>query len=478
MFKCIINNRFVESSSGEVIQVKNPANIENIVGEIPSLSADEVEQAIEAAHKAFNSWSQMSPVKRTEIIKHGVNIARGKIDEIAHLLTLEHGKTLREAKEEVASSIDSIEYFANNALSILGETYPANKKDRFSIVIKQPVGVVVAIVPWNYPLLLLSWKIGPALATGCTVVAKPSYYTPLSTLKFSECFIEAGLPEGVLNVVTGRASKIGKVLTEHPLVSKIAFTGSTAVGKEIMKSAANTVKKLTLELGGNCPMIVFEDADLHEAVKGGVRRAFRNAGQICNAVNRIYVHKEVFDEFVQRFVESAKKIKVGNGLDDSVEMGPMTTKEGWETVRKYVEEASNMGAKILCGGKKPDGEEYQNGYFFEPTVLVDVNHSMKVVKNEVFGPTAPIMMFETFDEVIQKANDTEYGLVAYVYTKDLSKALKSAQLLQCGTVGVNNVSGGEFAYPYGGWKQSGFGVENSHHVYDEYLRLKHIRIDF
>ncbi|WP_041081628.1 aldehyde dehydrogenase family protein [Thermotoga profunda] len=477
-FKCIVNGELLESSSGRFLEVRNPANVDEVVGEVPAMTAEEAERAVESSFLAFKSWSVLSPVKRAEIIKKGVKIAEEKSEEISRLLTLENGKTIKESREEVKSSLESIRYFAEGVLNILGESYPVDKSDRLSITIRQPVGVVSAIVPWNYPLLLLSWKIGPALATGCTVIAKPSHCTPLSTIKLAECFLEAGLPKGVLNVLTGKTSEIGRVLTEHPLVSKIAFTGSTSAGKNIMTSAADTVKRLTLELGGNCPFIAFEDADLNAAVKGAVRRAFRNCGQVCNAINRIYVHKSIFRDFVDLFVQETKKIKIGNGLREDVEMGPLTTKDGLETVKKYVEEAVGMGAKVLYGGRKPSGIEFEKGYFYEPTVLVDVDHSMKVVKNEVFGPTAPIMSFETFEEAIQKANDTEYGLVSYVYTQDLSKALKAAKLIESGTVGINNVSGGEFAYPYGGWKQSGFGVENSHHVFNEYMYIKHVRIDY
>jgi len=316
------------------------------------------------------------------------------------------------------------------------------KVNRLSLVLKQPVGVVAAIVPWNYPLLLLSWKIGPALAVGCTVVAKPSSYTPLATLELTRCFLEAGLPAGVLNVVTGTNEEVGEVLINHPLVSKIAFTGSTAIGKHIMSSAAKTVKKLTLELGGNCPMIVFDDADIKAAAKDAVRRSFRNAGQICNAINRIYVQRSVFPDFIEAFLEETSRIKIGNGLEQGVTMGPLTTFEGWKRVKSAVEEALAKGAQVLYGGKKPSGEQFEKGYFFEPTVLTKVDHSMSVVKEEMFGPTAPIMTFDSFDEAISLANDTEYGLVAYVYTKDLSKALKASKLLESGTVGVNNVSGG------------------------------------
>ena len=478
LFKCIVAGKAVESSSGRTISIHNPANIDEVVGEVPSLTLEETEQAIVSAHEAFKSWSKIGPSKRSELLKKATRLARERQDEIAKLLTLEQGKPLSEAKEEVKASLDSIDYFAENVLSVLGETYQTDKDNRLSLVLKQPVGVVAAIVPWNYPLLLLSWKIGPALAVGCTVVAKPSSYTPLATLELTRCFLEAGLPAGVLNVVTGTNEEVGEVLINHPLVSKIAFTGSTAIGKHIMSSAAKNVKKLTLELGGNCPMIVFDDADIKAAAKDAVRRSFRNAGQICNAINRIYVQRSVFPDFIEAFLEETSRIKIGNGLEQGVTMGPLTTFEGWKRVKSAVEEALAKGAQVLHGGKKPSGEHFEKGYFFEPTVLTKFDHSMSVVKEEMFGQTAPIMTFDSFDEAISLANDTEYGLVAYVYTKDLSKALKASKLLESGTVGVNNVSGGEFAYPYGGWKQSGLGVENSHHAYEQYLLLKHIRIDY
>ncbi|HOJ88833.1 MAG TPA: NAD-dependent succinate-semialdehyde dehydrogenase [Pseudothermotoga sp.] len=477
-FRCVVDGELVESSSGRFLEVRNPANVDEVVGEVPAMTAEEAQKAVESSFAAFKTWSNLSPIKRAEIIKRAVKIAEERSEEISRLLTLENGKTIKESREELRSSLESIRYFAESVLNIFGETYPVDKTDRLSITLRQPVGVVSAIVPWNYPLLLLSWKIGPAIAVGCTVVAKPSHYTPLSTLKLSECFLEAGIPKGVLNVLTGKTNEIGKILTEHHLISKIAFTGSTSAGRNIMISAASTVKRLTLELGGNCPLIVFEDADLNAAVKGAVRRSFRNAGQVCNAINRIYVHKSIYRDFVDLFVQETKRIKIGNGLREDVEMGPLTTKEGWETVEQYVKEATSKGAKVLYGGKKPAGDEFEKGYFYEPTVLVNTDRTMKIVKNEVFGPTAPIMSFESFEEAIEKANDTEYGLVAYVYTKDLSKALRAAKLIESGTVGINNVSGGEFAYPYGGWKQSGFGVENSHHVFNEYLYIKHVRVDY
>ncbi|KAF2958454.1 NAD-dependent succinate-semialdehyde dehydrogenase [Thermotoga sp. Ku-13t] len=476
--KCIIAGEMVESLTKRTILVRNPANTDQVVGEVPSLTSEETEKAIVSAYEAFKTWSTVAPIKRVELLRQGTKLARQRQEEIAKLLTLEQGKPLSEAKEEVKASLDSIDYFCDNVLSVLGETYQSNKENRISFVLKQPVGVVAAIVPWNYPLLLLSWKIGPALAVGCTVVAKPSSYTPLATLELAKCFLEAGLPAGVLNVVTGTNNEVGETLIEHPLVSKIAFTGSTDVGKHIMNVASKTVKKLTLELGGNCPMIVFDDADIAAAAKDAARRSFRNAGQICNAINRIYVHKSIFSDFVEAFLQETKKIKIGNGLEEGVTMGPLTTLEGWKRVSSAVEEAVSKGAQVLYGGKKPAGEKFEKGYFYEPTILIKIDHSMRVAREEMFGPTAPIMTFDTFDEAISLANDTEYGLVAYVYTRDLSKALRASTLLECGTVGINNVTGGEFAYPYGGWKQSGLGVENSHHAYEQYLLLKHVRIDY
>jgi succinate-semialdehyde dehydrogenase len=476
--KCIINGEFKESITKETIKVKNPANIDEIVGEVPALTKDEVIKAIELSYKAFKSWSNTSPTKRAEILKLAIKLISERKEEISKILTLEQGKTIKESREEVEASIKSLDYFANSVLRIIGETYDTDHLNRMSIVIKQPVGLISAIAPWNYPILLLTWKIGPALASGCTVVAKPSSYTPLSTILFAECFMEAGLPPNVLNVVTGKSKEIGNILTSHPLIRKVAFTGSSEIGKEIMKSSSETVKKLTLELGGNCPLIVFDDAELEKAVKDGVRRSFRNAGQICNAINRIYIHESIFDDFIDKFIEETSRIRIGNGIREDVDMGPLTTEDGYKRVIDYIEDALSKGAKILYGGKKPVGKEYEKGLFLEPTILINTDHSMKIIKNETFGPTAPIMHFRTFEEVIELANDTEYGLISYVYTKDLSKAIKAAKLLECGTVGINNVVGGEFAYPYGGWKMSGFGIENSHHVLDEYILIKHIRIDY
>jgi len=391
---------------------------------------------------------------------------------------MEQGKPLKEAIGEIKASAEALEYFAEEARRMIGETIPTDSASRRSIVIWQPVGPVVAIGPWNYPVLLLSWKLGPALIAGCTVVAKPPSQAPLAATRFIGLLQEAGAPPGVVNIVTGPGSEVGRALVANPLCRKVALTGQTETGKEIMRLAAEDLKHLSLELGGHCPLIVCEDADLDAAVKGGVYRSFRNMGQICNAINRIYVHESIFEPFVDKFVKETATLKIGNGLEKpDVDLGPMTTEAGRQKVREHIQDAVSKGAKVLCGGREPPGEEYAKGFFFEPTVLVDVNHDMKVMREETFGPVAPIMAVASLEEAIEYANDSPYGLVAYVYTRDLAKAITAAERLEYGTVGINNVSGGEVAFPYGGWKQSGIGVENSSHAVEEYLQMKHIRID-
>jgi len=328
------------------------------------------------------------------------------------------------------------------------------------------------------PVSLLSWKIGPALIAGCTLVCKPASLTPLSVIEFIHCLQDTQIPSGVVNLVTGPGATVGRELVENPLARKIAFTGETYTGKEIMRRASSSLKRLSLELGGSCPLIVLEDADLTSAVKGGVYRAFRNMGQVCNSINRIYVDKKLFDEFVEKFLRETGKLKIGNGLKEpDIDLGPMVCDEQRKHVIEHLKDAVKSGAKIILGGKIPQDERFKNGFFFEPTVLTNVNHQMKVMQEETFGPVAPIMAVSGMEEAVKLANDSPYGLVSYAYTKDIRKAFWIAEHLECGTVGINNVSGGETPYPYGGWKGSGLGLELSHYGVEEYLQIKHIRID-
>jgi len=417
-------------------------------------------------------------VQRANFMHKAANLIRKHEEEISRLLTQEQGKPLLEARGEVRGAANAVDYYAEEAYRILGEVIPTNSARRRSLIIKQPIGVVGAIGPWNYPVGLLAWKVAPALIAGCTVVAKPASYTPLSAIKTFGCFVEAGISAGVLNLVTGSGSVVGDELVKNPIAKKIAFTGETDTGKEIMSKAGVNLKRLSLELGGSCPLIVCEDADLESAVKGGVYRSFRNMGQVCNSINRIYVDKAVVSKFIEMFVEETKKLKLGNGLEEpEIDLGPMITGEQREHTKRHIKDAINKGARVLCGGKEPAGEKFKSGFFFEPTVLTGVNHTMLIMQEETFGPVAPIMVVNDTEEAIKLANDTKYGLVSYVYTKDLKRAISIAESLECGTVDINNVSGGEVPYPYGGWKESGLGLELSHYGLEEYLEIKHIRVD-
>ncbi len=470
-----INGQWLASSSGDRFSVTDPATGET-VGSAASANAEDAAQAIEAAYAAFKVWAKMPPPDRGKILKEAARLTYERADEIGRLLTLEQGKPLREAIGEVKASADALEFFAEEAWRIQGETMPTTKSNRRSYVIKQPFGVVITISPWNYPILLMAWKLGPALVTGNTVVAKPPTETPLAVSRFIELLAEAGAPPGVVNIITGRGSALGAALVQHPLTAKVAITGQTETGKKIMQMAAPGLKRVTLELGGHTPLIVLEDADLAKAVEGAVYRSFRNMGQICNAVNRIYVHRSTLGGFIEAFVEATRQLTIGHGLEDP-DLGPMCTAAGVEKVKAHITDAVSRGAKVLVGGKAPDGEKFARGHFFEPTVLVDVNHEMRVMREETFGPAAPIMGFDTVEAAIALANDSPYGLVAYIYTNNIQTLYRVSEELEYGTVGVNNVSGGEFPYPYSGWKQSGLGVENSHYATEQYLQLKHVRID-
>lgn len=473
----LIDGEWVRASSGNTFEVRNPATGE-FVADVPEGGREDAREALQAAKKSFPEWSRITPDKRSSYLHQTARIVRERIDNIARTLTSEQGKPLNEAKGEIKSAAEALDYFAEEAHRMLGEVIPTSSARRRSIVIKQPVGVVAAISPWNYPVSLLSWKLAPALIAGCTVVAKPASITPLSVIEFIRCFVDAGISPGVVNLVTGSGRSVGAELVENPLTSKIAFTGQTKTGKTIMRGAAEGVKRVSLELGGSCPLLVCEDADLSSAVKAGVYRSFRNMGQVCNSINRIYVHESLFDNFVQRFLGETKKLRIGNGLDEpDADLGPMVSDEQRKHVIEHIEDAKEKGAKVECGGRIPEGERFKRGFFFQPTVLTGVNHQMRVMQEETFGPVAPIMTVRDERQAIEFANDSPYGLVSYVFTKDIRKAFFLAENLECGTVGINNVSGGETPYPYGGWKQSGIGIELSHYGVEEYLQVKHIRFD-
>ncbi len=467
----LINGTWVEGR--EKLSVLNPAD-EEVIGTASMATQAEVDAAVEAAERAFQTWSRTPPAHRAALLRRAAQLVRERLDALARLLTLEQGKPLKDARGEVQASADALEYYAEEARRIFGRIIPTDVPNRRSLVIHQPVGPVAAIGPWNYPVLLLAWKVAPALAAGCTVVVKPPSRTPLAISRFLACLVEAGAPNGVVNTVIGPGSTVGAYLVRHPGIRKIAFTGETQTGKEILRMAADGMKRVSLELGGHCPLLVFPDADLEAAARGAVYRAFRNMGQVCNAINRIYVHRQVYEPFLERFVAHTRRLRIGPGLEDP-DLGPMTTQEGLEKTMAHIEDARAKGARVVYGGHRPDG--LPKGYFFTPTVLVDVNHLMRVMREETFGPVAPIMPFEDLEEALHLANDSPYGLVAYAYTRDLRTAFLVAEGLEVGTVGVNNVVGGEVPFPYGGWKESGFGLELSHEGLEEYLLVKHIRID-
>jgi succinate-semialdehyde dehydrogenase/glutarate-semialdehyde dehydrogenase len=477
-----LNNIFI--IDGRRVSVVGPSSVVmdpargKAVGSIPLADSAGVDTAVQAAHRAFATWSKKTPHIRALYLSRLAAWAEEHVDLLARLTTLEQGKPLSEARAEVAQVVKRLRYYAAEAPRLLGETIPTESETLRSSVIHQPLGVAACIVGSNYPLGLMVWKIAPALAAGCTIVAKPSSQTPFGTLALAAAAAEdCGFPPGVLNVVTGGAAT-GEALATHPLVRKVSFTGGNAAGLQVLAWAAQSVKRVTLELGGHSPMLVAPDAPLQLAVKDGVKRAFRNAGQLCNSVNRIYVHRSIADEFTERFVETAAKLRVGFGLaEPEPDMGPLTTRDGLERVTRHVDDARQQGGEVLLGGAPPDDEELASGFFFAPTVISKATETMSVLREETFGPVAPISVVDDMDEAIERANGLEYGLVAYLYTTDLRFSTLASERLEFGTVNVNNVGGGDVGFPYSGWKQSGLGVELSRHGMFEYLNVKHIRVE-
>jgi acyl-CoA reductase-like NAD-dependent aldehyde dehydrogenase len=404
-------------------------------------------------------------------------IFRERIDEVARLLTLEHGKPLQDSYKELHFSADVIDYYAEEARRQFGTHFEGDAGPTHSFTLKQPVGVVAAITPWNFPVDLLSWKVGPALAVGCTLVVKPPSEAPTAAIEFLRCFEDAGLPPGVINMVSGSGRTVGAELVTNPISRKIAFTGSTATGLWIAQEAARQLKQVTLELGGSAPFVVFRDADLDLAVPQALRRAFSHTGQICISVNRIFVHEAVADEFTQRFTEGAARLRVANGLEvPDADMGPMINEAGLQTTRAHLADALKKGATLLTGGKAPPGEDFAKGFFFEPTVLAQVTPEMKVMQEETFGPLAPIATFNTVDEAIDLANNSPYGLAAYVFTRNLDIAMYAAEQIDAGGIGINVNDITDMRGPFGGRKMSGLGRELGQPGLDSYLQWKHVRV--
>lgn len=474
--KLFIDGNWTESETGKNFDVINPATLE-IVGTAAKGTREDTIKALESAQRAFLEWSKTTGEQRARLMDEAAEAVIESQEEIGRLLCAEHGKPLSDAMGEVKGSAKYLTYYAEEAKRIGGEVAPNKSANTRSLVIRQPRGVVAAIAPWNYPIALTMWKVAPALAAGCTVVAKPPADTPLAASLFLAKCAQAGLPAGVLNVVTGPSSEVGDELIINPISQIVAFTGSTETGKHIASRAAPGLKKLILELGGQTPLIVFKDADIERAVADGVKRSFRNMGQICNAVNRIYVEEEIADEFVEYFVQKTKTLTMGDGLaDPNVNLGPMTNQEGIERTKLHIQDALEKGAKLLCGGHKPNLPGLQDGYFFEPTVLGNVSPDMLVMHEETFGPVVGIDTFKGVDEAITAANSTRYGLVSYVYTSNLHTAYNVMEGIQSGSVAVNTVSPDSLYAPYPAWKDSGIGLELARHGMEEYFQIKHCLI--
>src|SRR5699024_11165591 len=460
-----INGKWIKGTGEK--EVKNPANGE-LVDTVPTVGKQEVHQAVEAASEAFQSWSQVDPAERASYMYKVAELMREKKDEIARIATIEMGKSFVDMQGEVQSAIDYVQWNAEEAKRVYGEIIPS-KPNKIVKVMKQPIGVVGAITPWNFPVSMITRKIAPAIAVGCTVVLKRSSSSPLSAKLIFKIFEAAGLPAGVVNLVLGNSQEISDELLENKKVKKVSFTGSTQVGKDLLRGSADTVKKMSLELGGHAPFIVFEDANLDFAVEQLVAGKVRCAGQTCISMNRIYVQTSVKDEFTRKLNEKVKALKVGNGLDSETNIGTLVNQSGVRKVEEQVKDAIEKGAKLTVGENRPNSDAMKNGSFYEPTVLTDVNETMKSSYEETFGPVAPIFTFDTEEEVIAKANNTPYGLASYCYTNDLSRGYRMGQQLEFGIVGLNDALPINASVPFGGIKESGFGKEGGHHGIHEYV---------
>jgi succinate-semialdehyde dehydrogenase/glutarate-semialdehyde dehydrogenase len=466
-----IDGKWCAADSGRTLGVINPAT-EEVLADIAYGGRAETRRAVEAAQRALPEWMKLTAWDRAKVLKKTAELMRERADAIARTLTLEQGKPLPESKAELLHSADTFEWFAEEGKRAYGQLIPNSAPGKRHVTLKHPVGVVGAISPWNFPITLQARKIAPALAAGCTIVSKPASQTPLCLVQVFECLIEAGLPPGVANLVMGPAQEIADEFLENPVVRKISFTGSTEVGKQLMKGAADQVKRLSLELGGHAPFIVFPDADPEAGAKIAVTGKFRNNGQVCISPSRFYVHKDVEKKFTEAAVEFAKKLKLGNGLDVGVEVGPMFEERAMENTLGLVEDARKRGARILTGGKRSD--RFSKGYFFEPTVLTALPADTKMLTEEPFAPVMPVLDFSKIDDVIRAANNTRYGLAAYVFTNDLTVAWRMAEGLESGIIGINDPVPATPQCPFGGMKESGLGRELGHEGLEAYLETKYV----
>jgi aldehyde dehydrogenase (NAD+) len=474
--KLLINNEWRDATGGKTMDVVNPAT-EEIIGSVASADRSDVDAAVAAARAALNGpWGAMSARERGRLVSRLADRLMERADEVARLETLHNGKPIFESRQiEIPASAECFEYFAGWADKVMGETIPV-KGNYLTYTVREPLGVVAAIVPWNFPLLLAAWKVAPALATGNTVILKPASQTPLTALALGEIAVEAGLPPGVLNIITGPGSSVGQAIVEHPGIDKIAFTGDTSTGKGIMRAAADTLKKITLELGGKSPNIVLPDADLDAALRGATTGIFYGKGEVCAAGSRLLVARSIKDEFMEKLAARAKKMVAGDPLDPKTRYGALASRKQLETVQRYVETAKQEGASLVAGGARADIGTGK-GYFFQPTVFDQVTPDMTIAREEIFGPVLATIEFADLDEAIARANDSQYGLAAAVWTRDVKKAHYVARKLQAGTVWINTYNVYDTAAPFGGYKASGFGREMSAHALEHYTQVKSVWVD-
>lgn len=468
-----INNEWIQTE--KTLNISNPATGE-IVDKVYLVGKEETESAIKAAKDAFITWSSKTAEERSAYLNRVAEKLEERKEHLARIITMEMGKSIHNARYEVGSAVSFFRWYAEEGKRVYGDTIPSNSENKRFTAIKQPVGVVGAITPWNFPLSMTARKLGPALAVGCTVILKPSKEAPLSSVELFKIFSEIDLPKGVVNLVIGESAPIAEALMESPDVRKISFTGSTDVGKLLIRQSADTVKRVSMELGGHAPFIVFDDADLELAVQGAISSKYASSGQQCVCANRIYVHDSIYDKFAHLLKEQVFKLTVGNGLDENTTIGPLVNEAGLIKAHEHVEDAVHNGAKVMCGGNRITEGEYSKGYFYAPTVLLDVTEEMKVVHEETFGPVAPLIRFSEENDVIEKANNTQYGLASYFYTNDLSRMHRVAEKLEYGMVGVNDPAPFAVQAPFGGVKESGIGREGGKYGLEDYLEYKLISV--
>lgn len=467
--QCFIDGKWLDADSQETIEVINPATLE-VIGTVPRMGVAETRRAIEAADAAWKDWRSKSAKERAKILRRWFELVMENADDLALIMTMEQGKPLAEARGEIAYGAAYFEWYAEEGKRVYGDTIPAPSSDLRILVTKEPIGVCAAITPWNFPSSMITRKASAALAAGCPMVIKPASQTPFSALALAVLAEQAGVPAGVFSVVTGSAGAIGSEMTSNPIVRKVSFTGSTEIGRLLMEQSASSIKKVSMELGGNAPFIVFDDADIDAAVQGAMASKYRNAGQTCVCANRIYVHDAVYDQFAAKLVEAVSQLKVGSGLEDGVSMGPLIDAAAVSKVQEHIDDAVSNGGRVLSGG----AVHALGGTFFEPTIIADVTVAMKVAREETFGPLAPLFRFKSDEEVIDMANDTEFGLAAYFYSRDIGRIWRVSERLEYGMVGINTGILSNEAAPFGGVKQSGLGREGSKYGMDDYLVMKYL----